>query len=140
MSRIFIDTNILVYALDKNAGQKHEIAKTLLEPFFLSTKEQPVISAQVLHEFSNRLYRWEFSDDQVETLTEPMTYWNVVANDLSLFRYGLTLKKRYMTSFWDSLILAAAITAGVEELWSEDFHAGQSYEGVTVVNPFEKVG
>ena len=47
------------------------------------------------------------------------------------------MKKRYRVSFWDGLILAAAIRAGAGELWSEDFNAGQSYEGVVAVNPFQ---
>ena len=74
MSRIFIDTNILVYAVDKDAGAKHETAKDVMKPFFTSSDDPPAISAQVLHEFTNRLYRWGFSDEKVKTMSAPMTY------------------------------------------------------------------
>ena len=136
MSRIFIDTNILVYLVDKDAGSKHETAKRMLNPFFDLVDEQPAISVQVLHEFTNRLYRWKFPDKKVEALIEPLKYWNVVANDLALFSHGLAIKQRYKTSFWDSLIIAAAIDSGAKEIWSEDFNSGQSYQGVVAVNPF----
>ena len=137
MNRIFIDTNILVYALDKDEGSKYQTAKSLLQPFFQSQKAQPVISSQVLHEFSYRLFRWGFSDSKVQTLIQPMTYWNVISNDLALFSKGLEIKQRYQTSFWDGLILAAAIISGAREIWSEDFNTGQNYDGVVAVNPFE---
>lgn len=137
MSRVFIDTNILVYAVDKDSGSKHKLAQSVLRPFFTSVNEQPAISTQVLHEFANRLFRWGFADEKVNRLIEPMTYWNVITNDLSLFSRGLEIKQRYQTSFWDSLILAAAISSGASEIWSEDFNTGQKYEGVVAVNPFE---
>ena len=136
MGQIFIDTNILVYAIDKDAGSKHSTAKSLIHPFFNSVEEQPAISTQVLHEFANRLFRWGFSNDKFKTLIEPMTYWNVITNDLALFSRGMEIKQRYQTSFWDSLILAAAITSGAKEIWSEDLNTGQTYESVLVMNPF----
>ncbi len=136
MEKIFFDTNILVYAFDKNAGSRHQQAKALLEPF-LTQYKSAIISAQVLHELSYRLYRWGLSDAEVSTAVAPLKYWKIIPNDSSIFEKGLYLKKRYQTSFWDSLILAAAIHSNSEELWSEDFNNGQSYESITIVNPFK---
>ena len=135
MVNIFFDTNILVYAFDKNADIKHNQAKRLLEPF-LTQYKPAIISAQVLHELSYRLYRWNFSDKKVSTAIAPFKYWTIIANDLHVFEQGLYLKQKYRTSFWDGLILAAAIHSSAKELWSEDFNHGQIYEGVMIVNPF----
>ncbi len=137
MNPVFIDTNILVYAVDKDAGSKHEKAKVILRPFF-TEDIYPAISTQVLHEFASCLYRWKFSDEKVSTLVAPLRYWNIISNDWTLFNSGLAIKKRFQTSFWDGLIIAAAIASGAKEIWSEDFNSGQDYDGVTAVNPFEK--
>ena len=136
MEKIFFDTNILVYAFDKNAGSKQQQTKALLEPF-LTQYRPAIISAQVLHELSYRLYRWNLSDAEVSTAIAPFKHWKVISNDIYVFEKGLYLKKKYQTSFWDGLILAAAIRSKAKELWSEDFNNGQTYEGVTIVNPFE---
>ena len=126
----------MVYAFDKNAEIKHNQAKRLLEPF-LTQYKPAIISAQVLHELSYRLYRWNLSDAEVSTAIAPFKYWTVIANDLHVFDKGIYLKKTYQASFWDGLILAAAIHSDAKELWSEDFNNGQVYEGVTIVNPFK---
>ena len=136
MEKIFFDTNILVYAFDKNAGSKQQQTKALLKPF-LTQYKQAIISAQVLHELSYRLYRWNLSDAEVSTAIAPFKYWKIISNDIHVFEKGLQLKKKHQTSFWDGLILAAAIQSGAKELWSEDFSNGQIYEGMKIVNPFE---
>lgn len=136
METIFFDTNILAYAFDKNAGSKHHQAKALLEPF-LTQYKSAIISAQVLHELSYCLYRWNLSDAEVSTAIAPFKHWKIIPNNIFIFEKGLYLKKKYQTSFWDGLILAAAIHSNAKELWSEDFNNGQSYEGVTIVNPLE---
>ena len=119
MEKIFFDTNILVYAFDKNAGSKQQQTKALLEPF-LTQYRPAIISAQVLHELSYRLYRWNLSDAEVSTAIAPFKHWKVISNDIYVFEKGLYLKKKYQTSFWDGLILAAAIRSKAKELWSED--------------------
>ena len=136
MEKIFFDTNILVYAFDKNAGSKYRQARTLLEPF-LTQYRPAIISAQVLHELSYRLYRWNLNDVEVLTAIAPFKHWQIISNDIHVFEKGLYLKQKYQTSFWDGLILAAAIRSSAKELWSEDFNNGQIYEGVTIINPFE---
>ena len=134
MGGVFIDTNILVYAVDKDAGEKSMKAKAALAPFY-QTDRRPMVSAQVVHEFSFRLYRWGLTDQQVRPFIEPMRYWQIIPNDFSLYEQGIVLKRKHCVSFWDCLILAAAQRAGADELWSEDFNAGQMYDGVRAVNP-----
>jgi predicted nucleic acid-binding protein len=134
MSEVFIDTNILVYALDKDAGPKYERAKAVLKPYY-DSEERPIISLQVIQEYANRLYRWGWSEEKVAVMLEPLRHWRIVRNDLALFEEGLRLKRRFQTAYWDSFILAAAIAAGADTLLSEDFNTGQQYGPVKVVNP-----
>jgi predicted nucleic acid-binding protein len=134
MNRVFIDTNLLVYAVDKDAGTKRSLAIAALSPFYQS-QARPIISLQVIHEFSYRLFRWGIDPTQIEAMVSPMYGWRVIPNDLDVFREGMILKERFQLSFWDSLILSAAIKAEADELWSEDFNTGQRYDGVLAVNP-----
>jgi predicted nucleic acid-binding protein len=134
VSRIFIDTNILVYALDRDAGEKRERAKAALHPFYHGG-ERPFISLQVMQEYACRLTKWGLGHEQVTVMLEPLRHWHIVRNDLALFDEGLRLMRRYQLSYWDSFILAAATAAVVDTLWSEDFSNGQSYGSVRVTNP-----
>jgi predicted nucleic acid-binding protein len=132
---IFIDTNILVYAYDTDAGKKHEQAKTKI----LSLWEQelpPWISIQVLQELLVTLQRKGVPLKAARELVEGYLQWNVVENDAALLREGIKLQEAYKVSFWDALILAATVHAGAEMLLSEDFNNGQIYSGVKAVNPF----
>ena len=134
MSRIFIDTNILVYALDRDAGEKRERARVALYPFYHG-EERPFISLQVMQEYACRLYKWGWADERVAVMLEPLRHWHIVRNDLALFEEGLRLRRRYRLSYWDAFILAAATAARVDTLWGEDFSNGQHYGPVRVVNP-----
>jgi predicted nucleic acid-binding protein len=134
MRRVFIDTNILVYAVDKDAGAKRSRAMTALRPFF-KTQARPILSLQVIHEFTYRLFRWGIEPKRIEAMVSPMYRWRVIANDVDVFREGMNLKERFQLSFWDSLILSSAIKAQADELWSEDFNTGQRYNGILAVNP-----
>lgn len=134
---IFVDTNILVYAHDRDAGEKHQIAKEKLA-FLWDRPIMPSISVQVLQEFYVNLLRKKVPSSVArETVTDYLT-WDVIDNDRSLFLEGMQLKERWKLSYWDALVLAAARKAKASQLWSEDFSPGQDYEGLVVVNPFKK--
>ncbi|MFV0337402.1 MAG: hypothetical protein ACK5LK_04065 [Chthoniobacterales bacterium] len=62
--------------------------------------------------------------------------WDVIENRESVFREALELQIEFQISFWDASILAAALTSGAEELWSEDFQHERSYRGIRAINPF----
>ncbi len=65
-----------------------------------------------------------------------MSRCTVVEQTISLVVRAASLYARYSLSFWDAMILAAAIGAGADRLYTEDLHDGQVIEGVQVVNPF----
>ncbi len=132
---IFVDTNVLVYAHDTDAGEKHLTAKQLLTNAWQS-KPLPWLSVQVLQELLVTLRRKGVAPIDARQTVEDYTHWRVVENDLSLLRSGMAEMERWQLSFWDGLILAAARSVGTETVWSEDLSDEQDYGGIRVVNPF----
>ncbi len=136
--RVFLDTNIILYAYDISAGEKHQVAKKILLDLWDSGLG--VISTQVLQEFfvnatqkipkplDNRLARDIVSD---------LLKWDVVVNDGESILEAVEILLRYGYSFWDSLIIEAAIRGGAVALLSEDLTHGQTINGVTIENPFQ---
>jgi predicted nucleic acid-binding protein len=132
---VFLDTNILVYAYDLDAGEKRSIALSVVERGW----QQPgstAISVQVLQELYVNLVRKGRSHDEASVIVYDLSVWPVVENSLPLLHTALTLKNRWRISLWDALILAAAEQSGAGTLISEDLNAGQDYGGVVVMNPF----
>ena len=135
----FVDTNILIYAYDLAAGEKHQMSQALLTELW--STEKACLSIQVLQEFYvNATKR------SVQPLSPEKAFQ--VIRDLStlpVHRPGVTdvisaieLHERYQVSFWDAMILRSAQQLGCEILLSEDLSDGQDYGGVKVVNPFKK--
>jgi predicted nucleic acid-binding protein len=131
---IFLDTNILVYAHDRNAGEKHTRAKALVEGFW-KRRETPALSVQVLQELHVNLTRKSVDAELSAQIVSRYLSWRVVDNTGHLLRQAFAEQGRWKLSFWDSLIIAAARRVGVSTLWSEDFNPGQDYGGLTVVDP-----
>ena len=133
---ICLDTNILLYAIcpGRDERAKAEIAREILR------RDDVALSVQVLQEFyvqSTRPPRSQpLSHAEATALIEVWLRFAVVELSVRLLQTALRLKDRYQTSYWDAAILAAATTAGCNELLSEDLNPGQSYDGVRVVNPF----
>jgi predicted nucleic acid-binding protein len=134
---VFVDTNILIYAHDRDAGEKYRTAKVVVESLW-NRPILPSISIQVLQEVYVNLIRKKVkASDVCETVMNYLE-WDVINNDRNLLLEGMRLKDKFSLSFWDALIVAAAKTAKAKELWSEDLNPGQNYEGVVVFNPLER--
>jgi predicted nucleic acid-binding protein len=137
VSKIFIDTNLLVYALNNKDIEKKDTARKILEKIVES--HQPVISTQVIKEFyvvaTSKL---NVDSIIVKNIIHNFRNMEVVCNDLDLIEQAIDISVISQLSFWDSLIIAAAEKANCEYIFSEDLNAGQIYRGVTSVNPFEK--
>jgi predicted nucleic acid-binding protein len=135
--RCFVDTNILVYAHDRGAGARHKAAKALVEQLWHD--RTGVISTQVLQELYVNVRRRAANPlalDEVRPLLEDYLRWKVVVNDSQSVLRALSLEERYRMSFWDALVVDAAVRAGCEVLYSEDLSSGQVYGQTRVVNPF----
>jgi len=134
----FVDTNILVYGHDRSAGQKHERAARILLDLWETGLGIP--STRVLQEFfvtvTTKIPR-PLDLDQAEEVINDLLLWNVVVNDTRAIRSAIDLQRRYRYTFWDSLIIQAAISGGAGVLLSEDLQSGQVIDSLKIVNPFE---
>jgi len=131
----FLDTNILLYGYDRDAGIKREVALAQMQLGWQQIGSL-AISVQVLQEFYVNFVRSQGSHPEASTIIEDLRLWPVIDNTQTLFALGLTIKERYDLSLWDAMIVAAARTSGAGELLTEDLNHGQDYGGVRVVNPF----
>jgi predicted nucleic acid-binding protein len=137
--RYFVDTNILMYAHDTSAGDKHERARTLVEKLWRD--RTGVVSTQVLQELSVNLrkkVRRPLDARATRDIVADYLTWHVVVNSGDSILEALDLEARYQVSFWDALVLHAAQSSGAEVLYSEDLSDGQTYGSVRIVNPLRK--
>jgi predicted nucleic acid-binding protein len=135
--KTFVDTNILIYAHDRGAGHKHELARRAVEDLWESGNG--VISTQVLQEFYVNVRRKAanpVSDAAARSLIEDYIAWDPVINDGTSVIEAIDIERRFRLSFWDALIIVAAHRAGAGVVLSEDFSHGQKYGDVQVVDPF----
>ena len=135
--KAFIDTNIIIYAYDLTAGKKHETARVIITDLWDSGLG--VISTQVLQEFFvNAVQKIPkpLDKQQAKEIVRDFLKWHVVVNtgDSIIDAIGICLRFGY--SFWDSMIIEAAIKGGATVLISEDLQDGQVFSGVTIKNPF----
>jgi predicted nucleic acid-binding protein len=135
--RIFLDTNILVYAYDSSAGRKHEIARDLAVGLWRSGGG--LLSTQVLQEFFvtvTRKIKAPLEAGLAREIVGDMLTWDVVVNDGDSILQAIDLGAREKISFWDALIIAAAIRAEAGILLSEDLPHGRSIGNVGIRDPF----
>lgn len=134
--KAFVDTNILVYAHDSSLGVKHDRALALIERLWKAGGG--VLSTQVLQELCINLRKKvarPFSADETRRVIEDYLSWEVVINAPDSILEAMSIESRYQISFWDALIVQAAIGSGAELLYSEDFSDGQIYGAIRVANP-----
>jgi predicted nucleic acid-binding protein len=134
--KYFVDTNILIYAHDHSAGQKHERARRLIE--HLWTTGEGVLSTQILQELCINLRRklaHPLRIGEIRRIVEDYLNWEIVVNSPESTLEALDIEAQYKTSFWDALVLQAAESSGAEVLYSEDLAGGQRYGTIRVVNP-----
>ena len=134
--KYFVDTNILMYAHDRAAGEKHERARALVEQLW--RERTGVVSTQVLQELSVNLRkkaRRPLDAKATRDIVADYLTWQVIVNGGDSILEAIDLESRYQISFWDALIIHAAQSAGAEIVYSEDLSDGQRYGGVLVRNP-----
>lgn len=135
MSKIFIDTNILMYTLDPKDQEKKDQARKIVKK--VVEAHQPVISTQVIEEFYVVASRKLKADPiTVKNIIHNFHNMEIVNNDLELIEEAIDISILSQLSFWDALIIAAAEKANCEYVISEDLSSGQSYRGIKVLNPF----
>jgi predicted nucleic acid-binding protein len=138
MSDRFIDSNVFVYLIDDTGDPRREIAERMVVEAL--ARDDSCISFQVVQEtlgiYTRRVPRLVTPDDAgrfFERFLEPP--WTVMPSG-ALYARALSIQARYRYHFYDSLIVAAALTAGCRSLLTEDMQAGQIIDGLTIENPF----
>ena len=134
--KVFVDTNILIYAHDLDSGVKHETAAALLRQLW--EEKTGILSTQVIQEFYVNITRkipHPLSPAQARELIDNYFAWPVIINGTETIRRASEIEERYRLSFWDALIIAAAVQANADRVISEDFSTGAMIEGLLIVNP-----
>lgn len=133
----FIDTNILLYAYDTSAGDRHTMAHSLVST--LGRTRTGALSVQVLQ---------EFYVNAVGKIARPLTptegrdrlrilaRWTVHAPGADDIIAATRIADEHQLSFWDAMIVRSAVALGCRTLWTEDLNDGQVVEGVRITNPF----
>lgn len=137
MTAVFVDTNILVYAVDSSEPAKRPVALATLDRLWQEGSART--SVQVLSEYYTTVTRKlprRLSNEQAWENVEDLLNWDPLAIDGNVMRRGHDVGLRYRLTWWDSLIIAAAELQGCALLLSEDFQHGGVYGSVTVRNPF----
>jgi predicted nucleic acid-binding protein len=131
-----LDSNILIYSVDSEAGEKQEQAIEILDRirFF-----DCVLTLQSLSEFFNvvtRKRRMPFEDAAYQ-VADWQIMFPVVSAEPKTLRKAMEMVRFHQLSFWDSMLWATCHQAKITRLLSEDFHDGFSHEGLQIQNPFK---
>lgn len=135
--RTFVDTNIIVYALDERQDGRHHAAARVLEELWES--REGVVSTQVLQELYVNLTRKlqkPMTRSRARAIVERYAAWPVHQVTPADILSASELEQRHSLAFWDALVVVAAQRSGAERLLSEDMQAGRSFGGVRIENPF----
>jgi predicted nucleic acid-binding protein len=139
MSKTFLDTNILVYAMDRGEPIKREICRGLLTS--MGRGHRIVISTQVMQEFFVAATRKLNADPLiVKDILHSYERFEVVLISPERIKEAIDCSLIHRISFWDALIVSAAEAARCERILTEDMQHGQVIRGVRAENPFHHVG
>ncbi|MCB1640639.1 MAG: PIN domain-containing protein [Xanthomonadales bacterium] len=135
--RAFVDSNLWIYRLDPREPVKAErIGRWLRD---LESHSQIVISTQVMievHSVLTRKFVPALPADAVGEVLAAMAAFEVVNTDATLVQDAHVLTSRLQLSWFDALIVEAAVRSGCERLYSEDLQHGRTIDGLTILNPF----
>lgn len=138
-NRVFLDTNILIYAYDASADQKNRAAKDILVELWNS--KRGMLSTQVLQEFfvsvTSKIKK-PLSIEKAKLIIRDLLHWEVIINDESSILNAVDIHKKHQFSFWDAMILQAAVNGGAQLLYTEDMTHGQVVQGIRIMNPFNE--
>ncbi len=132
----FFDTNVLVYFVDADEPEKQEISRRLVREHL--AEGDGTTSVQVLREFfwSSRRLRTPVSYETASEAVEYFAKFSPLQEDASMVLEAVRRSRKMSISFWDALIVEAALKAGADRLFTEDLQHGQVIEGMRVENPF----
>jgi len=134
----FVDTNIFVYFRDASEPEKQKTAGNWLETLWKNRTGR--ISFQVLNEYYvivTQKLKPGMTQVNARLDVKNMMAWHPVTVDESVMEISWSLQDQYRFSWWDSLIVAAAVEADCSILLTEDLQHGQRIHDLTILNPFQ---
>lgn len=133
---VFVDTNVLIYALDPREAKKQRAAQAWLTRCWRERSGR--VSVQVLNEFYVNIVRIKGAAFKTQARAEAkhLMAWHPWAIDGATLESAWSIADEARISHWDALIVASAAHQGCETLLSEDMQHGQVIDGVRIVNPF----
>ncbi len=134
-SRCTIDTNILIYGVDRDADEKHVLARELIGGV---AKHGGILTVQALGEFFHATTRKNLLNTEIASqfIDDWRAVFSIVAANEAALERAIIASQASQYSFWDAMICATADIANCNVILSEDMQHGASFGGVTIVNPF----
>jgi predicted nucleic acid-binding protein len=133
----FVDTNVLIYAFDRGAGEKHEVAAELVTRLWM--ERRGCISIQVMQEFYvSATRKLQMPEEQATVQLRRLRLWRVHRPSVDDILAAIELHQRHSVSFWDGMILRSAQASRCSVLWTEDLANGQRWGEMEVRNPFAR--
>ena len=136
----FLDTNFLVYLFDEDSPTKKALAQELFE--IEASAGDVVLSTQVLQEFYVTVTRKLARPLKAETALQALSQFaalSVIEIDSAMILGAARRCLKDSISFWDALIVDAALKAGARRLWSEDLQDGRTIDVMRIENPFRNL-
>ena len=134
--KVFFDTNVLVYLFDSGAPAKQRRARALLEKHTLAG--ETLLSTQILQEFYvavTRKLATPLDPEAAHAAVREFAVMPIVRVDVPLILAATQFSQQQQLSFWDALVVRAAIEGGAATLYSEDLQHGQVFETLRIENP-----
>lgn len=135
--KTFFDTNVLVYLFDAGSRAKQRRARELLRGH--TSAGETLISTQVLQEFyvaTTSKLRVPLATEDARVAVRELAALPTVLIDAETILAAVDAQREHRISFWDALIVEAALRGGASVLLSEDLHPGATFGGLRVANPF----
>ena len=135
--KVFFDSNVLIYAFDQSEPEKNVIARQLIADY--GTNGNLVLSTQVLQEFYvvvTKIGKLKLTSEEAETAVNGLAEFPLVQVDKLIISRAMKRHQSKVFSFWDSLIVEAALKFGCSQLLSEDMQDGLVINSMTIRNPF----
>lgn len=136
-AKVFVDSNVLIYAHDLDAGTRQQLAAECLRRFWESRAGR--LSTQVLQEFYvnvTQKIKAPLSKSAAREIVRSYQAWVHVPITPDTVVRASEISEIWQLSFWDGMILASAEQHGAAELFTEDLNHGQIIAGVKIINPF----
>ena len=130
-----LDTNILIYSIDRQAGKRHQRSIELIEEM---SQHDCVLTLQALSEFYSAVTRKGKMprDDAEAQVSDWMIIFPVVNAEPGVLQRAMKTIREHQFSFWDAMLLETAAQAGVTHFFSEDMQHDRLWKGMRIQNPY----